>query len=385
MRYTKYHKTAEVARLPRAMLAGGAAALVLVATFLTLTAPQPSTRKALPEFSLPGPAQALRVPAAADDKPLRLVYRNSVVPGGVHSPAELAAVIARDPVAAAHYANFNLAAARLIRVEKSRMVHVSYRIGNQIYWTKNKVRLALGEYLLSDGEHLIRARCGNRIADSAEGPVLLNEPAPEVLETAFVSAADLIDETVSMAALDVMPAAPLSSDPASRAVASALAARRFAFDTVGQGGPIGLATLPGVTVLGRPAPAVPAVPGDGVVAIVPRTPSSPAAAATPATPASEGAADGSAPAAAPPAQPAAPVVPVTDSPVKDPAPSDVKAEPPKSPGPEAPFIEAPVFTPKPPIAVTPAVNASVPEPGGAALAGLALALLLGMRLRRRRA
>ena len=374
MRYTKYHKTAEVARLPRAMLAGGAAALVLVATFLTLTAPQPSTRKALPEFSLPGPAQVLRAPAAADDKPLRLVYRNSVVPGGVHSAAELAAVIARDPVAAAHYANFNLAAAHLIRVEKSRMVHVSYRIGNQIYWTRNKVRLALGEYLLSDGEHLIRARCGNRIADSAEGPVLLNEPAPEVLETAFVSAADLIDDTVSMAALDVMPAAPLSSDPAGRAVASALAARRFAFDAVGPSGPIGLATLPGVTVLGRPAPTVPAVPGDSGGDIIPRTPSAPAAAATPAAPASNSPSDG-----------ATPIVPVTDSPVKDPAPSDVKAEPPKSPGPEGPFIEAPVFTPKPPIAVTPAVNASVPEPGGAALAGLALAVLLGMRLRRRRA
>ncbi len=392
MRYTKYHKTAEVVRLPRAMLAGGAAALVLVASFLTLTAAPPSTRKALPDFSMPSAVQLARAPAATDDKPLRLVYRNSVVPGGVHSAEELAAVIKRDPIAAAHYANFNVAAAHLIRVEQSRMVHVSYRIGNQIYWTKNKVRLALGEYLLSDGEHLIRARCGNRIADVATGPVLPNEPAPEVLETAFVSADDLIDQTVSMAALNVMPAMPGAADNAASSVpATALASRAFAFDPVSPPGLFGMPTLPGVTVVGgRSAPALLV---DGVVDTTPAAPvtdspakpvtDSPATPATPASPAAPAKPATGSDQIAQPATPSAPVIPVVDSPANDPAPGDIKTDAPKPARPEAPFIEPPVFTPAPPIATLPAVKVNLPEPDGAALAGLALAVLLTMRLRRR--
>ena len=104
-------------------------------------------------------------------------------------------------MASAHYAGFDVAAAHVVRVEQSRLVHVSYRVGDKIFWTKNKVRLAAGEDLLSDGTHLVRTRCGNRIADEPEGPVLDNEPAPEVLDALMVSAEDLIDQPVNMVAV----------------------------------------------------------------------------------------------------------------------------------------------------------------------------------------
>ena len=46
-----------------------------------------------------------------------------------------------------------------------RFEYVSYRVQNQIYWTKNKLRIPKGELLLSDGHNYARARCGNRLSD----------------------------------------------------------------------------------------------------------------------------------------------------------------------------------------------------------------------------
>lgn len=385
MRYSKHNKTAEIAKLPRAMLVGGAAAIVAVAAFLTLTASAPSTRKVLPEFRLPTPPLMNSAPARADDKPLRLVYRNSVVPGGVHSAAELSAVIARDPVAAAHYADFKVAAAHLVQVEKSRMVHVSYRIGNQIYWTKNKVRLALGESLLSDGEHLIRARCGNRIADTIEGPVLLNEPPPEVLEMAFVSADDLIDQTVSMAALGGMPVLPGAGNATAASVLTAVPAapplaERFAPPALTA--VPGIPALPGVTVLGaRAAPAVLVdVPGSATPPAVPltSTPVLPTNTPLPLTPTIT-------PTALTPVLPVTPLFPILETVAVPVLPVDVATPLPPAAAPEAPFIEAPTFTPVPPLLVNADATVTVPEPNAALLAVLALAMLaLARRPRRRR-
>jgi hypothetical protein len=363
MRYTKLHKTAKVARLPRALLAGGASIIVMAAAAVVLTAPAPSTRKALPDFSLPLPDMLVRAPAQADNKPVRLVYRNSVVPGGVHSAAELAEVIARDPVAAAHYAGFDVSKAHVVRVEKSRLVHVSYRIGNQIFWTKNKVRLALGEALLSDGTHLIRARCGNLLADEAQAPVLLNEPAPEVLETAFVSAEDLIDQAVNMGdgGGGAAPPATLPNGPASAAVepfhAQALA---FLADT----GNLGIATSSGVTVLSpRGGPANTPAGDTGPVAsptvgkaTVPDAPADPVEALLPGAKPGKGG-------------------------INDPI--EVNTDVPKPDSPEQPFIDPPVFTPTPALPSSPAAGAKAPEPGSALLALLALLAVFGVRRLRR--
>lgn len=127
---------------------------------------------------------------AVADTPVRgarLVYPHSVVAGGVHSKSELATVIKQDRVVAAHYANINVDAARVVRVSEPRAVHVSYRIGDKVYWTAKKVMLAKGEALLTDGTNEMRTRCGNRISETPQMPVSKEEPSIELLDASMPS------------------------------------------------------------------------------------------------------------------------------------------------------------------------------------------------------
>jgi len=80
-------------------------------------------------------------------------------------------VLERDPVVAAHYAGFRTSRARLDRLEQPLVAYVSYRVHNAVYWTRHPVKLPQGETVLSDGEHLARARCGNRISLTPQQPV----------------------------------------------------------------------------------------------------------------------------------------------------------------------------------------------------------------------
>lgn len=115
---------------------------------------------------------------ASSDRP---VYPYSVIPGGVESRAELKRAIECDAVAAAHYAGFDVASAHVIRLASARKVYVSYRVGERIYWTRRRITLPKGETVLSDGTHLARARCGNRISETP-GPDLPDEPPQEVFD-----------------------------------------------------------------------------------------------------------------------------------------------------------------------------------------------------------
>jgi hypothetical protein len=94
----------------------------------------------------------------------RAVYPYSVVPGGVQNTAELRSAVMRDPVVAQHYKGFNIDSATLIHIPIEKLAYVSYRVGNRIYWSNRQVLLARDERVLTDGSHLIRARCGNRIS-----------------------------------------------------------------------------------------------------------------------------------------------------------------------------------------------------------------------------
>jgi hypothetical protein len=137
-------------------------------------------------------ASAASKPAPADsnwfapnpelDKIDRVLYPYSVIPGGVRNPAELRNAVAHDEVVAEHYSDFDLHAVRVVRLEQARAVFVSYRVGSRIFWTKNRLNLPAGETVVTDGEHLARTRCGNRISEAPVGPVLGNEPSPEAME-----------------------------------------------------------------------------------------------------------------------------------------------------------------------------------------------------------
>jgi len=112
------------------------------------------------------------------------VYPYSVVPGGVSSAKQLQTVLDRDPVVAAHYSGFRMRYVHLIRLAADRKAYVSYRVGNRVYWTRKQLTLRAGETLLTDGTHLARTRCGNRISEVPADPSSTSEPPAEVLNTA---------------------------------------------------------------------------------------------------------------------------------------------------------------------------------------------------------
>jgi hypothetical protein len=132
----------------------------------------------------PGTAarQPVTVPVSDPLPMARRVYRYSVIPGGAADRAELERVLRTDKVVAAHYAGFEVARARAVTVSAPRAVYVSYRKGDQIYWTSRKVMLQVGETLLTDGRNEMRARCANRISDLPQFPVETDPPRPGELD-----------------------------------------------------------------------------------------------------------------------------------------------------------------------------------------------------------
>jgi hypothetical protein len=121
-------------------------------------------------------------PAPVLGKTDRVLYPYSVIPGGVRNSAELRNAVAHDDTVAQHFADFNLGNARVVQLREARAVFVSYRIGSRIFWTKNRLKLPAGETVVSDGEHMARTRCGNRLSEVPIGPVFNNEPLPEAME-----------------------------------------------------------------------------------------------------------------------------------------------------------------------------------------------------------
>jgi len=182
MRQARLHKRLAVA----AVLAASAGALVLLQAD-EKEVDQEALAAVLARPAAPGVVRMADRPMPAGT---RRVYPYSIVPGGLNGRAELVQAVMADKVVAAHYAGFAVHKASLRSVGKPRAVYVSYRKGGQVYWTSKKVMLAEGEAVLSDGEHDIRARCGNRIADTPQLPVEVKGPSEEELDTAVEQAAD---------------------------------------------------------------------------------------------------------------------------------------------------------------------------------------------------
>lgn len=251
----------------------------------------------------------------------RPVYAYSVIPGGVRSGNELKLALARDSIAAAHYSGFDAQSARPVRLDRPRQVYISYRLGNRVYWTSKKVTLPAGERLLTDGKHLVRSRCGNRISEVRTDPTSPGEPAEPVLSAPIFPRATA--ETV-----DLPPPPPIWTETPSTFL-------------------LAMAPTPGPTSGGGvfipPFPFVPCCGGSSGGSHTPLPPTPP-------------------PTPTPPIPPTPPVPPVI---------------PPPGPGPSP----NPPPTPPPPPPLGPPVPAPEPRTMEMLLIGLAGALLLA-KLRR---
>jgi PEP-CTERM motif len=146
--------------------------------------------------------------ASAALEPHRL-FPYSVIPGGARSAAELKNALMNDPIAAAHYAGFDLSRTHVIHLRQGRSVYVSYRIGDHIYWMSRKLWLPAGEAVLADGEHEARTRCGNRISETPQLPVALVEPSRAMLDTPVAPELAVTGEAPFLPFSAVQPGPPL--------------------------------------------------------------------------------------------------------------------------------------------------------------------------------
>ena len=336
--------------------------------------------------------------AATAASAARRIYPYSIVPGGVATRADLAQRVKTDAVVASHYASFDIAKARAVTVTKARAVHVSYRKGDKVYWTKNKVMLAEGETLLSDGTHQLRGRCGNLISDTAMLPVAMGEPTAAELDESMNVALDAGDEgelqNASFVLGDEMPSGnptqsryfpggpPSDAPPVDPYT-------RGGMPSVPLGAPGGMGLLPSryLTVAAAPTTALGPVT-EGAITIRP-TPAeatvqipvtTPVPTATPSTPAS----------GTPPLAFDQPVITLPQVPSDLPAtPPPVLVQVPVTPdapvspiAPDSPVTPVTPIIPTTPVATVPPTE--IPEPGTLPLVGMAFALILAVARTRRR-
>jgi hypothetical protein len=132
-------------------------------------------------------------------RPSRPAYLYSVIPGGVASVEELRHAVERDPVAAQHFAGFDFQRAHLVQVSEKQSMHVAYRVGDKVYWTRKKVSLRPGETLISDGKIVARTRCGNRVAMAPMGPPAMLDPLESDLDRPLFSNDMVTNEVVPQA------------------------------------------------------------------------------------------------------------------------------------------------------------------------------------------
>ncbi len=133
-------------------------------------------------------------PESTVPRETRPVYRHSVIPGGLRSVGELREAIASDPAVREHFAGIHPEKVRFARLDSDQMAYVSYRTNNRIYWTTRRVRLRAGETVLSDGNSVIRGRCGNRVSLTPLRPFLPPESEPSTTSFDIADPPDLTDE-----------------------------------------------------------------------------------------------------------------------------------------------------------------------------------------------
>jgi hypothetical protein len=124
-------------------------------------------------------SQSVKVPAFV--RSLRPNFPYSVIPGGAYSQSELRFASQNDSLVREHYLAFDISSTRLVTLTADRYQYVSYRVHDQIYWTKRRLRIPKGEILLTDGRHYARSRCGNRLSNTPQQPTANLEPPEAAL------------------------------------------------------------------------------------------------------------------------------------------------------------------------------------------------------------
>ncbi len=149
-----------------------------------------------------------------DIKPPKMTFRAarqmfpfSIVPGGLQDTRELAESISKDPVVRDHYRDLQPDRMWFTRMKKPMLAYVSYRKGCDVHWTNHPVLIPANELVLTDGNRMVRARCGNRIE------IKKPQPLPTAVIPPDVPPPDIAMETGLPALVPptIVPPAPPSS------------------------------------------------------------------------------------------------------------------------------------------------------------------------------
>ncbi len=108
------------------------------------------------------------------------IFPFSVIPGGVLDEHELAESMAKDTVVRAHYGDLQPERMWFTRTRQPISAYVSYRKGGDVHWTSHPVTIPANELVLTDGKHMVRARCGNRIEVKKPEPLPAKVTPPDV-------------------------------------------------------------------------------------------------------------------------------------------------------------------------------------------------------------
>jgi hypothetical protein len=84
-----------------------------------------------------------------------------------------------------HFFGFDFRRAKVVELGEPKLVYLSYRIGNKVFWTKKKVHLRKGEKLVTDGVISARTRCANQVSATPQNAASAEEPPAEMFEDPF--------------------------------------------------------------------------------------------------------------------------------------------------------------------------------------------------------
>jgi hypothetical protein len=116
-----------------------------------------------------------------------VVYPYSIVPGGVRSPEDLHQASLHDRVVRQHFSGFDFRRAKVVELDQAKLVYLSYRMGNKVFWTKKQVHLRKGEKLITDGTISARTRCANQVSATPQKAISAQEPPTEAFEDPYAS------------------------------------------------------------------------------------------------------------------------------------------------------------------------------------------------------